>query len=188
MPVLPFDLPLASLAESACEDEAFSSVAYATAMQVEKSVLNAELALTVNRIPALGDNAQEPATLALEDEGLFLLRQQLLLELHALGRRDLPWQQKRALLRALQIMGVSSFEAVGEIGNVAAVVDAVSKVAGIGNGGWAAHYRGLVKNGSPLLHQSEALVAHSFSVRWSAAAAAAPVPALPFKESLAVAG
>ena len=196
--VVPFDLPLVNLASAVCEDEEFASEAYATAMKVAKGVLDAELALMVERIPAVGGDAQEPATLALQQEGLLLLRLRLLLELHALVRRDLPWQQKRALLRALQNMGLSSLVALGEIRNTTAIVEAFVKVAGMGDGGWAAHHRGPIKNGSPLLHAGEALVAHSFSQRYSAAAEAvaaagpeapaAALPALRFKERLAVAG
>ena len=130
-PVLSFDLPLATLASAVCEDAATASVAYAEALKVDKGVADAELALIVDRIPAVGPDAQEPAALALEGEGLFLLRRRLLLELYALGRRELPRLQKRALLRAMQIMGVSSLVKLGEIGNVAAIVDAVGKIAGI---------------------------------------------------------
>ena len=98
----------------------------------------------------------------------------------------------------MQVMGVSSLAELGEIGNVTAIVEAVGKVAGIANAGWDAHHRGLIKNGANLLHPSQALIAHSFSTRLAAAtekaalagpeALAAPVPAVPFKERLAMAG
>ena len=124
-PVLSFDLPLATLAPAVCKDTATASVAYAEALKVDKGAADAKLALMVDRIPTMGADAQEPAALALEEEGLFLLHQRLLVELYALGWRELPWQQKRALLRAMQIMGVSSLAELGEMGNVAAIVDAV---------------------------------------------------------------
>ena len=115
-----------------------------------------------------------------------------------MGRRDLPWQQKRALLRAMQIMGVSSLATLGELGDTKTIVEMVGTVAGIHSSGWAAHHRGPIKNGVSLLHVAEALVSHFFRQRLSpavvpAAAAgpdspAAPVTALPFKERLAAAG
>ena len=95
-------------------------------------------------------------------------------------------------------MGVSSLAALGELGDTKTIVEMVGTVAGIHSSGWAAHHRGPIKNGAPLLHASEALVSHSFRQQWSAAvdaaaaagpdAPAAPVPAIPFKERLAAAG
>ena len=81
-PVLSFDLPLATLASAVCEDAATASLAYAQALKVDRGVPDAELALMVDRIAAVGGDAQEPSALALEEDGLFLLRQRLLLELY----------------------------------------------------------------------------------------------------------
>ena len=131
-------------------------------MKVPKGVLDAELALLVDRIPAGGGDAQEPTFLALKQEVLFLLRQQLLLEVHAMGRRDLPWQQKRALLRAMQTVGVSSLAALGELGDTKTIIEMVGTVAGIHSSGWVAHQRGPIKNGASLLHVAEALASHLF--------------------------
>ena len=90
-PVLSFDLPLENLASAVCEDLATASLAYAPALKIDRGVADAELALMVDRIAAVGADAQEPSALALEEDGLFLLRQRLLLELYALGRREGPF-------------------------------------------------------------------------------------------------
>ena len=73
-PVLSFDLPLATLASAVCEDTAAASLAYVQALKVGRGVTDAELALMVDRIAAVGGDAQEPATLALGEDGLFLSR------------------------------------------------------------------------------------------------------------------
>ena len=91
MPVV-FNLDLVNQASSVCRDEATVSDAFAVALGVDKGVLDAELARIVPRLPAVGGVPEEPDTLALSPDGLFLRRQRLLLELHAVDRRSFPWK------------------------------------------------------------------------------------------------
>ena len=198
MPAI-FDLRLVNLAGSVCRDEATVSDAYAAAMGVDKGVLDAELARIVLRLPAAGGVPEEPDTLALSPDGLFLRRQRLLLELHAVGRRSFPWKGQRAILRAMQALGVESLGDLGEVGDAASIASLVGGVPGLGRDGWKGHHHGALKNGDNLLHASEALVAHAFSQRMekallaAAAEAANPeavpaAPVVPFQDRLVAAG
>ena len=64
MPAI-FNLQLAGLALSVCEDQSTVSEAYATALGVAKGILDAELACIVPRLGATDVAPEEPATLAL---------------------------------------------------------------------------------------------------------------------------
>ena len=190
---------MVNLAASVCRDEATVSDAFAAAMGVDKGVLDAELARIVLRLPAVGGVPEEPDTLALSPDGLFLRRQRLLLELHAIDRRSFPWKGQRAILRAMQALGVESLGDLGEVGDAASIASLVGGVTGLGRDGWKGHHHGTLKNSDNLLHASEALVAHSFSQRMekasqaAAAEAANPaavlaVPVVPFQDRLVAAG
>ena len=182
-----------------CRDEATVSDAFAAAMGVDKGVLDAELDRIVLRLPAVGGMPEEPDTLALSPDGLFLRRQRLLLELHAVDRRSFPWKGQRAILRAMQALGVESLGDLGEVGDAASIASLVGGVAGLGRDGWKGHHHGTLKNNDNLLHASEALVAHAFSQRMekallaAAAEAANPAavpaaPVVPFQDRLVAAG
>ena len=130
------NLALVNLAASAYEDREVASEAYASAMGVAKGVRDAELARLVPSIPAWGGATAEPASLALSQDELFLWRQRLLLELHAMGKRDLSRQSQRSLLRAVKVLGVASLTGIGEIANAKAIIEMVGPAAGIQNCGW----------------------------------------------------
>ena len=134
-PVMPLNLALVNLAASVCEDQEVASEAYASAMGVAKGVLDAELARLVPRILAGGGVGAELAFLALSQVKLFLRRQRLLLEPHAMGRRDLSWESQRSLLRAMQVLGVESLAEIGEVGDAKAIIQMVGPAATIQNFG-----------------------------------------------------
>ena len=182
-----------------CRDEATVSDAFDAALGVDKGVLDAELARIVPRLPTAGGAPEEPDTLALSPDGLFLRRQRLLLELHAIDRRSFPWKGQQAILRAMQALGVESLADLGEVGDAASIASLVGGVAGLGRDGWKGHHHGTLRNNNNLLHASEALVAHSFSQHLekaslaAAAGAANPAavlaaPVMPFQDRLVAAG
>ena len=84
-------MPPFNLSESVCENQPAASEAYASAMKVTKAVLDAQLVHLVEKNVAADGVSAEPASLHLAKGDLHLHRQRLLLELHAMGRRDLPW-------------------------------------------------------------------------------------------------
>ena len=70
----PLNLALFNLSASVCEDQPLASEAYASAMNVTKVVLDAEPAHLVDKIPAAGGVAAEPASLHLTWDDLHLQR------------------------------------------------------------------------------------------------------------------
>ena len=134
MPVV-FNLDLVNQASSVCRDEATVSDAFAVALGVDKGVLDAELAHIVPKLPATAVAVEEPDTLAVSLDGLFLRRQRLLLELHAIDRRSFPWKGQRAILRAMQALGVESLAGLGEVGDSASIASLVGGVSGLGRDG-----------------------------------------------------
>ena len=122
------------------------------------------------------------------------------MEPHAVNRRSFPWKGQRAILRAIQALGVESLAGLGEVGDSASIASLVGGVSGLGRDGWKGHHHGTLKNNDNLLHGSEALVAHSFSQRLGKAAEAAaaeaamppaaapPSPVVPFQDRVVAAG
>ena len=89
MPAI-FYLKLAGLALSVCQDQSPVSDAYAEALGVAKGILDADCDRLVPRLAATAVAPEEPESLALSPDGLFLRRQRLMLELHAVDRRSFP--------------------------------------------------------------------------------------------------